>query len=323
MKLTFLALLAVTPAVAPPPVAPSLIAGVAAAVLGVAVSAAAAPEADRPATRDEAAAACLRGCTKKVQGQIGLSNEQKRGVCDETCACITGQMFHPDGKPRRPPSELGAVGVECARRLTPKPGGVPAATAPPPPNLTAGLDLLPGKRCKKAAMPTWTLGSDQRQAMLAIADYAVSLPAGFSARLERPDLVVVSASESAQGVRPVFELFVSPICKSYDGPTVARRIAARGLTELLAPQATEAQVEKGRWSGGLGGPVGVSLILYDVALTTENGERKLVLYVTDLGATKTFGIHAAAVCPSSGSPTKQGPCEETYFALLKSAGAAR
>jgi hypothetical protein len=188
---------------------------------------------------------------------------------------------------------------------------------------TAGRDLMPGTKCKKAAMPAWTLAADQRGAEIAGANYHVSFPPGFTARLERPGLVVVTAAKSSDGVRPTFELFVSPLCKSYDAPKVSQRIAARGLTELLPPQATAAQVAKGRWSGGLGGPVGVSVIFYDVGVKTDKGERKLVLYVTDVGSTQTFGIHGAAVCPSPGSLAKQGPCEDSYFALLQSATGAR
>jgi hypothetical protein len=203
--------------------------------------------------------------------------------------------------------------------------GVPAAAEgdKPASDLTAGRDLMPGTKCKKAAMPTWTLAADQQSAQITGAPYRVTLPPGFTARLERPDLVVVTAAKSADGVRPTFELFVSPLCKSYDAPKVSQRIAARGLTELLPPQATAAQVAKGRWSGGLGGPVGVSVIFYDVGVKTDKGERKLVLYVTDVGTTQTYGIHGAAVCPSPGSPAKLGPCEESYFALLQSATGAK
>ena len=201
--------------------------------------------------------------------------------------------------------------------------GTPAAfaadPAPPPYDFTGGRALLPGTGCKKEPMPAWTVAADQRTAQITGAAYRLMMPPGFTARLERPDLVVVSAVKAVDGVRPTFELFVSPLCKSYDAPKGAQRIAARSLTELLAPKATAAQVEKGRWSGGMGGPVGVSLILFDVAVKTDKGERKLVLYVTEAGATKTFGIHAAAACPSPGSPAKQGPCEDSYFALLKSA----
>ncbi len=131
---------------------------------------------------------------------------------------------------------------------------------------------------------------------------------------------VVECRPEIGGVRPTFELFVSPICKSYDGPTVAGRIAARTLSELSEPKATATRVKNGRWSAGLGGPVGRSLILFDVAIATSQGERKLVLYVTDLGEAKAFGVHAAAACPSPGAA---GPCEETYFAMLKSTEAEK
>jgi hypothetical protein len=205
------------------------------------------------------------------------------------------------------------LGIFCSR---------PAATAGgdkrPDPDLTAGRDLMAGTKCKKATMPKWVVDAARNTASLPNADYRVVLPRGYAARLERPDLVVVTAPSATGGIRPTFELFVSPICKSYDGPTVAGRIAARTLSEISEPKETATKVKNGRWSAGLGGPVGRSLILFDVAIATSQGERKLVLYVTDLGEAKSFGIHAAAACDSPGSPGTTGPCEETYFAMLKS-----
>lgn len=317
---------------------PASAALVACALVGVGVGIPAAAADDRPATRDEANAACFRGCGKRLDDDpqlASLTKEQRRIVCDETCDCIINSMFERDGKPKRPPRELGIVAVGCGDSARKKviarigPTTAPATAAPaaapaaPVDNLSAGRAILPGVKCKKASMPAWTYSAGEHQARISGLDYQVRLPAGWLARVERPELVVVSAPQSARGVRPVFELFVSPICESYDAPTVAQRIAARGLTQLLAVEATAAQVRDGRWSGGLGGPVGVSLILYDVALKTAQGERKLTLYVTDLGATKTFGIHASAVCPSAGSPSDEGPCEKSYFAMLQSAGAAK
>lgn len=195
---------------------------------------------------------------------------------------------------------------------------VAGSDKPPDPDLTAGRDLMPGARCKKATMPKWVIDAARNTASLPDAGYHVTLPKGYAARLERPDLVVVSAPSETGGIRPTFELFVSPICKSYDGPAVAGRIAARTLSAVQESKATAKQVKDGRWSGGLGGPVGRSLILFDVAVATRQGERKLVLYVTDLGEAKSFGVHATAGCPSSGPPGTDGPCEETYFAMLKS-----
>ena len=193
----------------------------------------------------------------------------------------------------------------------------------PESDLTVGRELMPGTKCKRAAMPRWVVDAARNTASLQEAGYQVTLPKGYAASLERPDLVVVTAPSGNGGVRPTFELFVSPICKSYDGPTVAGRVAARTLSEWSEPKATARQVKNGRWSAGLGGPVGRSLILFDVAIATGRGERKLVLYVTDLGEAKTFGVHAAAACPSAGPPDAEGPCEETYFAMLKSTEAAK
>jgi len=36
------------------------------------------------------------------------------------------------------------------------------------------------------------------------------------------------------------------------------------------------------------------------------------------GEAKTFGVHAAAACPSAGPAGTTGPCEATYNAMLKS-----
>jgi hypothetical protein len=193
----------------------------------------------------------------------------------------------------------------------------------PDPDLTAGRDLMPGTRCKKATMPKWVIDATRNTASLPGAGYQVTLPRGYAARLERPDLVVVTAPAEIGGVRPTFELFVSPLCKSYDGPTVAGRIAARTLSGVLEPKATATQVKDGRWSAGLGGPVGRSLILFDVAVAASQGQRKLVLYVTDLGEANSFGVHAAAACPSPSAPGTDSPCEETYFAMLKSTDAKK
>jgi hypothetical protein len=97
-------------------------------------------------------------------------------------------------------------------------------------------------------------------------------------------------------------------------------VAARGLTELLPAEETTAQIAGGQWNVGLGGQVGQSLILQDVVLKTKKGERALVLYATQLGDAKSFGLRASAVCPKPGK--KEGPlgkCEKTYFDMLAKA----
>ena len=48
---------------------------------------------------------------------------------------------------------------------------------------------------------------------------------------------------------------------------------------------------------------------------TEKGDRTVVLYSTQLGESKNFGLHAAAVCPKKGEG-KLGACEKTYFDML-------
>lgn len=194
----------------------------------------------------------------------------------------------------------------------------PASTAATS-SVKIGRDLLPGAGCKPAVMPSWAYDATKHLAQLSAGGLRARLPSGWTAHEERPDLIVISAPESALGVRPVFELFVSPLCKTYQSADVHERIAARGMLELLPQAATADQVGAGRWSGGLGGPVGTSVILDDVELKTPSGERTLVLYVTDLGDTATFGVHAAAVCPKrSVGNHDESPCEKAYFDMLES-----
>jgi hypothetical protein len=192
----------------------------------------------------------------------------------------------------------------------------PAPVAPP----AASNDLMPGTECTTAKVPTLKYDKDEHQVRLANGGFKMRLPKGWTAELERPELAVITAPESSKGVRPVFEIFVSPVCKKYESFVVHRRVAARGLTELLPAEETTAQIAGGQWNVGLGGQVGQSLILQDVVLKTKKGERALVLYATQLGDAKSFGLRASAVCPKPGK--KEGPlgkCEKTYFDMLAKA----
>jgi hypothetical protein len=235
-------------------------------------------------------------------------------------------MFEPGGQPKREQSDLPKVAAECKTRLQERAvaqpeRGVPQA-APVPvakPGVLVGAELLPGTSCSKAKMPNLQYDSGEHRIQLAGGGFKMRLPKGWSATLERPDLVVVSAAVSVEGVRPVFEVFVSPVCKTYDGSTVNQRVAARGLIELSPPSATMDQVKKGSWTMGLGGPVGQNLVLKDVALKTEKGERTLVLYSTQLAESKTFGLHAAAACPKKAAEEGLCACEKTYFDMLEKA----
>jgi hypothetical protein len=198
------------------------------------------------------------------------------------------------------------------------------STATKPHLMQVGRELLPGKKCSKAKLPTWEYESAEHRVRLVPDSFQVALPRGWLAAVDRPDLVVVSAPELSRGVHPTFELFVSPVCKDYTLEVVHERIAARGLLEFLPQESTATQMAsglgEGRWSAGLGGPVGRSLILYDVAIQTPDGDHVLVVYATELASSKTAGIHAAAVCPRELAPAEgMGACEKTYMEMLGSA----
>jgi hypothetical protein len=188
-------------------------------------------------------------------------------------------------------------------------------TRPPPPKpaqprFPVEGELLPGDHCTAAVMPAWRLDSASHTVTLPAADFHMKLPAGFSAAIDRPDLIVVSAPPSS-GVQTAFEIYVSPVCKRYQVKHVQARMAGRGLITHQAADKTAADFAAMRgFSAGLGGPVGLSLIVNDVAF----GEHHLGLIATDIAAAKTFGIHAAAVCPRA----EYDRCSETYFAMLKS-----
>ena len=286
-----------------------------------------AAESGAPWSRGEGMRACLKNCISKIE-KAASPTEEQRLACKNRCTCIIDGMFEPGGKPKRAQSDLPKVAAECKtrpqqkavaqpERVDPQPKAAPAPVAKP--GVLLGAELLPGTDCSKAKMPSLQYISGEHRIQLAGGGFKMRLPKGWSATLERPDLVVVSAAVSVEGVRPVFEIFVSPVCKTYDGPSVNRRVAARGLIELLPPNATMDQVKKGSWAMGLGAPVGRNLVLKNVALKTEKGERTVVLYSTQLGDSKTFGLHAAAVCPKKGIEEGLGACEKTYFDMLEKA----
>ena len=284
-----------------------------------------AAESNTPWSRGEGMRACLKNCISKIAKSASAAEEQ-RVACKERCTCIIDGMFEPGGKPKRDQSDLSKVAAECKTRLQQKavaqPEKVAPQAAPAPvakPGVPVGADLSPGTNCSKEKVPSLQYDPSEHRIRLAGGGFKLRLPKGWSATLERPDLVVVSAAASVEGVRPVFELFVSPVCKTYDGPSVNRRIAARGLIELLPANATMDQVGKGSWTMGLGGPVGRNLVLKNVALKTEKGERTVILYSTQLGESKTFGMHAAAVCPKKATEEGLGACEKTYFDMLEKA----
>jgi hypothetical protein len=181
-------------------------------------------------------------------------------------------------------------------------------------------DLMPGTDCTTAKMPELKYDKDEHQVRLANGGFKMRLPKGWKVALERPDLAVITSPESSKGVRPVFEMFVSPVCKKYESFVVHRRVAARGLSELLPAADTTEQMKNGHWNVGLGGQVGQNLILENVTLKTKKGERALVVYATQLGDAKNFGLRAAAVCPKPGKKEGSlGKCEKSYYDMLAKA----
>jgi hypothetical protein len=293
----------------------------------VLMSSVVAAESGAPWSRGEGMRACLRNCISKIP-KAASTNQEQRDACKERCTCIIDGMFEPGGKPKRDQNDLGKVAAECKTRLSQKTDAQPERPAPPPaaapspgakPVVADKTELLPGTDCSKAQLPSLQYDPDEHRILLSQGGFKMRLPKGWRATLERPELVVISAAASEKGVRPVFEMFVSPVCKGYDGLFVNRRVAGRGLSELLPASATMEQVKKGSWTVGLGGLVGQNLVLNDVTIKTEKGDRTVVLYSTQLGESKNFGLHAAAVCPKKGEGKgegKLGACEKTYFDML-------
>jgi hypothetical protein len=180
--------------------------------------------------------------------------------------------------------------------------------------------VLPGTDCAKVTLPTWTYDASDRRIRLSDDGVAFRVPSGWSATIEQPNLVVVSSPAPTTGARPTFEVFASPVCKTYDVPRVHERVAARAMKGVLAPDEAKRQVAQGRWSAGLGGPVGRSIILFDVTLNTTRGKQILVLYGTDYGESEDVGVHAAAACPKERlGDHEQNACEKAYFEMLDSA----
>ena len=229
-------------------------------------------------------------------------------------ACATPKASQSHGAPQGEASLQAPVPAEPGQ-AKPQPG--PPAPAPKSVVPAAVADLMPGTDCTTAKMPELKYDKDEHQVRLANGGFKMRLPKGWKVELERPDLAVITSPESSKGVRPVFEMFVSPVCKKYESFVVHQRVASRGLSELLPTADTVEQIKNGHWNVGLGGQVGQNLILQDVILKTKKGERALVVYATQLGDAKSFGLRAAAVCPKPGKKEGSlGKCEKTYFDML-------
>jgi hypothetical protein len=233
-------------------------------------------------------------------------------------ACATPKASQNQAPPPRQASAPTAVppAPEHPKR---KPGTA-VAPSPKPGAAAAQPDLMPGTDCTTAKMPELRYDSEAHRLRLANGGFTMGLPQGWKVELERPELAVITSPESNKGVRPVFEMFVSPVCKKYESFVVHRRVAARGLSELLPVEDTMAQIRNGHWNVGLGGQVGQNLVLLDVIVKTKKGGRAVIVYATQLGDAKSFGLRASAVCPKPGK--KEGPlgkCEKIYFDMLAKA----
>lgn len=278
---------------------------------------------DRPATRPEALAACIKGCRGRIEKQAGAVTPAQQATCEQSCGCIIDGMFEPGGKPKRDPGELGAATARCLARLPassgePAPAFAPAADGPP--SIGWKGDVMTGRGCAKGKVPG--LHYDDRQNTISLdgGGFVLRVPKDWHVASERPHLMVAWTAARSDGVRPAFEVFVTPKCKQADALMASARVAARALASIAPAEGTIEQVTKGKWDAGLGGPVGTSLILFDVGLKTAQGDRAMVLYSTSVASGKTFTIRAAAGCPRTVAKEQGlGPCEQTYFDMLKTA----
>jgi hypothetical protein len=83
-------------------------------LFGIAFAAARASADDaKLATRDEAAAAFLKGCLERVEAAPDLPKEKRQAVCEDTRDCVIEAMFTRDGKRKRPFNEIGKVFTPC------------------------------------------------------------------------------------------------------------------------------------------------------------------------------------------------------------------
>jgi len=155
----------------------------------------------------------------------------------------------PGASKSQAPSQGQAIAqIPATQAQAKSPANTPAPPRPVSP--PAVPDLMPGTDCTTAKMPELKYDSDEHQLRLANGAFKMSLPKGWKVELERADLAVITSPESNKGVRPVFEMFVSPVCKKYESFVVHRRVAARGLTELLPKEETIAQIADGHWHVG-------------------------------------------------------------------------
>jgi hypothetical protein len=251
-------------------------------------------------------------------------------------------MFHANGKRRKDPKLLPEVGAACAERLAPKPvepaGEAPASPRPEPPDFAPGVPatkaytrqdprivldptLLTGKGCRNGARRPRFAYDKRLERMRLVGEtlrWEFTWGIGY---VERRDLVTISTAPPIDsGVVPFIELFVAPRCDSYEISAVHERLAARGLIDLLPQADTVDQMRRGDWKVERGGPKQESFIIPSAVLSTPRGPRRIALYTTKVVESKSFTVHAAAVCPALGEPGSKfsNTCERSYFRLLTS-----
>jgi len=314
------------------------------AVVGV-LAGACGGKANRPATRPEALAACMKGCLAKVKEVAAAEpSPEQRKTCDQTCGCIVEKTFLPSGEQRANGPPLTEVAVACAQRFTREPGqtaeegaseaaGDAPNAAPPssrpafppirgeqdlPPKskLVLGRALIPGTRCAKARLPRFGFDEAHDRAWLIGEEASWHLPMTWNARVERPDLLKVWGPPSRAGVFSVIELFVAQRCEGYDTLPVYERLAARGLIGLNRQADTAAQVRERDWVGRLGGNAFATEIASPVVIETSEGTKTISLYVTQVVETKSYAVFAAGVCPVDEPPGSiPVMCKSEYSAL--------
>ncbi len=270
----------------------------------------------------------------------------------------TPSCWPANGERRKDPKLLAEVGAACVERLAPiatQPAG-PDTTdeaadedeaideasddAPPPrskrqraaadprvskapfrpdPRIVLGPTLVTGKGCGNGArLPR--LAYDEKGDRIRVVGQALSWQLAWGGRhLERRDIAAVSTGPNYVGVVGAIELFVAPRCDSYETSSVHERMAARGLIELVAQADTVAQVRRAGWKVQQGGPTRESFIIPYGVISTPKGPRRVVLYTTKVAESKSFSVHAAAVCPGlEPGSAFVNMCEWEYVKMLRS-----
>jgi len=275
-------------------------------------------KADRPATRPEALAACVRGCIEKTE----------RNTCDQLCGCIVDEMFLANGGRRKDPKLLPEVSTACLERLVAKPTEPASGEALVSPTraparrdnpLVLAPTLLTGKGCKNGSrLPRLVYEKLTERVLVPGEKLGWRFPYVWGRPIaERRDVMALSIAPAYSGVTPVMEVFVAARCDSYDLSPVFERMAARGLIELAAQADTVAEVRRGGWKVEQGGPDRATAIVRAM-IPTPKGPRRVWLYTTKVAESKSFSVHVAGACPGlePGSSFDSG-CEHQYFGMLE------